>query len=74
MDQETLQKLRNKLPRKFLIELMDRSNMSKSTVSKTMNGTRQCDPVIDAAIAWALEIDNRNISRKHKINNLELNN
>jgi len=74
MDQETLQKLRNKLPRKFLIELMDRSCMSKSTVSKTMNGTRQSDPVIDAAIAWALEIDNRNISRKDKINNLELNN
>ena len=74
MDQETLQKLRKKLPRKFLIELMGRSSMSKSTVSKTMNGSRQSDQVIDAAIAWALEIETRNISRKYKINNLELNN
>ncbi|MEI6060219.1 MAG: hypothetical protein WCR72_05890 [Bacteroidota bacterium] len=70
MDQETLQKLKNKLPRKFLNELMGRSSMSKSTVSKTMNGTRQSDQVIDAAIAWALEIDIRNSTRKLKVNNL----
>ncbi len=70
MDQETLQKLKNKLPRKFLNELMGRSCMSKSTVSKTMNGTRQSDPVIDAAIAWALEIDIRNSNRKLKVHNL----
>lgn len=70
MDRKTLRKLKTKLPRKFLKELMLRSGMSKSTVSKTMNGTRETKAVIDAAIAWAEELENQNLSRKQKIDNL----
>jgi len=70
VDRKTLRKLKKKLPRKFLKELMDRSKMSKSTVSKTMNGTRKTKEVIDAAIAWAQEIETQDLSRKQKIHNL----
>ncbi len=70
MDKKSLRKLRKKLPSRFLKELAQRSGMSKSTVSKTMNGTRDSVQVIDAAIAWASEIETLNVTRKQIINNL----
>lgn len=70
MDKKTLNKIKKKLPRKFLAELMLRSKMSKSTVSKTMNGTRTSQEVIDAAITWIEELEQENISRKQKIESL----
>lgn len=70
MDKKSLRKLRKKLPNRFLTELAQRSGTSKSTVSKTMNGTRDSVQVIDAAIAWANEIETLNVTRKQNIDNL----
>ena len=70
MDKKTLNKLKKKLPRKFLTELARRSGMSKSTVSKTFNGIRYSNKVVEAAITWAEEIEANNVSMKEKINQL----
>ena len=70
MDRKTLRMLRDKLPTRFLQELVVRSGMSKSSVSKAMNGSRESKAVIDAAIAWAEEIENQDLTRKQKIGNL----
>jgi len=70
VDRKSLRKLRKKLPTRFLKELMSRSGMSKSTVSKTMNGTRESKVVLDSAIAWAEEIATQDLSRKQKLDNL----
>ena len=70
MDKKFLKKLKKKLPRKFLTELSRRSEMSKSTVSKTLIGVRDCNKVVEAAIAWAEEIEANNVLMKEKINQL----
>jgi transcriptional regulator with XRE-family HTH domain len=70
VDKKSLRKLRKKLPTRILRELVARSGMSKSTVSKTMTGARESKVVIDAAIAWAEEIETENLSRKQKLDKL----
>lgn len=70
MTAEELEKLRNKLPSKYLKLLHDRTGKSKTYVWQVLNGQRVSSEIIDAAILLARQTTIAEQNQKELISNL----
>lgn len=67
MDKEKLAIIKSKLPSDYSAELAKRSGLSKETVIKVMNGWKKNTVVIDAAIAWVMQLEDEAKQRNEKL-------
>lgn len=70
MAPEELEKLKNSLPGNHLAELSKRTGFSQMYVWQVLNGSRNNNEIVDAAIALAKEEKRRCSKRQKEIANL----
>lgn len=70
MTTQDLEILRNRLPKKTLVALHEKTGKSKTYIWQVLNGKRNNDEIIDAAILLANEQKAKDEARKNEITNL----
>jgi hypothetical protein len=70
MNINKLEKLRKKLPPNYIKTLMDRTGLSRSSITLTLYGKRENIEVIEAAIALAKKHEERLITINNQINDI----
>ncbi len=70
MDADTLQKIREKLPKRYIKILKDKTNVSESTIYKTLRGDLNNETVIKAALELIEENLQFNNDIKERVNKL----
>lgn len=70
MDADTLQKIREKLPKRYIKTLKDKTNVSESTIYKTLRGDLKNESVIKAALDLIEETLQFNNDIKERVNKL----
>lgn len=70
MDADTLQKIKERLPKGYAKTLMGRINVSESTIYKTLRGDLDNETVIKAALELIEENLQLNADIKKRINRL----
>lgn len=70
MDSDTLQKIKEKLPKRYIKILKDKTNVSESTIYKTLRGDLNNETVIKAALELIEENLQFNNDIKERVNKL----